>query len=392
MKCTLVLCLTIVLLDACSGCGHEPESNEISWHQYELQCLSIRALESRLQKAEDSDRSAIVEECLEALAQRILKANSQGSTFQRFYHARLLMVSADKEKGKTALQPMLLWPSVAPEALSMLDELSAWTRKTSVPDTPNHCAILARVLPLSAFRSCVDGANWRGSGEIPVIPVIHPPYDKALTVIADRFFEMHMFEDASRAYRETIYGSFHPAGVLFSFGKDESWLSQSTGRLWLKVAESEWHCGNTKAAADHIAKCIVFGSDDDLVAAIKRLHEFDKEGNRKRPIPAAKPNSMKLIEIAETYAEQNMHPRAIELVQRFQQTIGDEAKLLEAKYQKDWQELVRRYVDHADRAVLFGQEVYSKEKGYNFAIKIPPPCSPEAMEEIRKAFKVDEKK
>jgi hypothetical protein len=119
------------------------------------------------------------------------------------------------------------------------------------------------------------------------------------------------------------------------------------------------------------------------------LLERIAEAPLQTPPPPA-PDATKLLEMAAFYVERRLHPRALEILDEFEDAIGKEraAELREA-YSKDWLERLDLFCTYleTDRAILFGQNVLPMTDAERLAIRIPYPCEPAALAKVAEFFK-----
>lgn len=379
----VTISMGLLLLICCCAQVKAAEVNAASLLMMEKQALQTRDVQKKLevwreeQRAPDSD-------VVPAPPTDLLKTDftslpeGAGSEFFRYYDARLLALSKQEVFLKQAAKvfaELADSKSVAPEALDAFFEVNPPTDRDG---RGQKTLALGKLLPLSVSGRSVSSMGTRRymDAEQPLIPrnkTGRPEQD----LTADKYFEMKMYDLAARDYVETIYGSFAPSRLRSWYW--ESWLSGITAPLWLKAAQAEWQMGHTEVAANYTAKAIVFGSDATKDDALRVLAEWRKNGLPEKP-PAPEPDAAKLKQIAQQYAQMNMHPRAIELMKQFAPVIGPDAKMLQAKYEKEWLELVARYCvgTFEGQCVLFGQNVSKSED--RLKVQIPPPLRPAALE------------
>lgn len=352
--------------------------------EFEKSVQLVRASEQRLAAAKNSERKVVARECVQLLDGAKITGHGLGSHFFRYYRARLQIQAGDVVAARPSLLEATESAAMAPEALVSLYAVAL--AADDVRQQRFFSALLGKVLPTSVYGTLADVIERTGDGRAPVIPIVHTSNKKAVE-IAQRFFEMKMHEEASIAFREAIYclGLLPPPRLTNPQEQEESWLSPVTAPLWLRTAEAEWHLGNTILFADYLAKAIVFGGEAEKRQGLRLLELFRKSGVQEER-PVATPDASKLQEIAQRYADLNMHPRSIQIVKRYGKIIGPVAKSLEEKYSSEWLELLQAYCAGVQgRCELFGQDVSRKEN--RLKVVIPPPCSKEALEEVAKVMK-----
>ncbi len=94
-----------------------------------------------------------------------------------------------------------------------------------------------------------------------------------------------------------------------------------------------------------------------------------------------------LEQVARLYAELNLHPRAIEIVDAYSSTFGPgKADALKTEFSQQWLKLLDEYcADKTGKVILFGIDVLPKEN--RLKVKIPQPLSEESLKAAAEFFK-----
>jgi tetratricopeptide (TPR) repeat protein len=209
--------------------------------------------------------------------------------------------------------------------------------------------------------------------------------------IADAYREMGLYRRARQTYLEAIYSLW--SKLVGSRSGDlenvPSWLFEGAAPIWLRAAECEWlGGGDLQVVAAFLGKAIVYGNDATAEAGFALLERIAEAPLQTPPPPA--PDATKLLEMAAFYVERRLHPRALEILDEFEDAIGKEraAELREA-YSKDWLERLDLFCTYleTDRAILFGQNVLPMTDAERLAIRIPYPCEPAALAKVAEFFK-----
>ena len=337
------------------------------------QLLLLRSLNQKLVKAPRSRLRQVAVERLKDLEKAPPQKGALVQDFFRYYRMRLQIVAGQRREGRKAIVELAGSATMAPEALQAFFDIA------SEKEGYHRERTLGRLLPLSTFAKSVKPTQRYGDARQPPIPVTD---QRVLIEVAEIFFHLKLFDEATVAYQEAAY-SFPPEFTMaFNTVEKESWLSVVTAPLWLNAAECEWQLGHPHRAADYMAKAVVFGSEPVKNAALKRLAEWKQNPS---PTPAHTPaleelDSDDLKQIAKFYAGMNMHPRAIRIMTGYEAALGMEAGPLRAKYEKEWLDLLRRYcfATVEGKCFVFGQNV--SLMGDRLRVVIPPPCGKEALQ------------
>jgi hypothetical protein len=208
-----------------------------------------------------------------------------------------------------------------------------------------------------------------------------PQIDRnSMTEIADLFSNMRY--NGAGCYLEAITAAFYcpsPSDTR------ESWLSPEASPLWLKAAEQDFLFGKTEEAFESLAKAAIFGSEETYRTAIEKLDSFEKrmsEAGRAMVPPQPQIEPAKLLRIVELYAEMNMHPRAIHIVETYKKELGDEAERQISLLKKGWAEIYDSWSFMTPKLAFYGQPVQSADD----IPFIPLPESDEALKAVREAL------
>lgn len=373
--------LLFSLILPCTAPASGGASQEAEFADVEKRLLELRAIEDDLRHANVDRLRAAAIAGLERMNSHHREGTATCKEFLTFYKARLQVLVGRYDEAHDGLLQVAESQALMPEALFALREVGYRTNRGKKAD--DCLRLLGKALPCSIVGRLHDAAARPFSIEEPLIPCLDS--EKSVR-IGDLFFEQNLYQQASDAYREAIYcsGTYSPLSSASVNRGNHAWLSPASAPLWLKVAQAEYHLGNRTTCANFVAKVVVFGGENHKEAALKLL----ADSCRSRPSrpTSSKPGSGKLSIIARYYAEMNMHPRAIHLLKDYAGVVGPDAKALEAKYSKEWLDLLEHYCAGVQGpCTLFGQDVSSKEN--RLKIVIPPPCSKEALEEVAKAVK-----
>jgi len=325
-----------------------------SWLRFSDRCSLLRGVETEIDTTPYSI-DEIRRHTAEYELNRISK-HDLGSDFFAYYKARFLRLNGEAEEAIPVLAKLVSSPSVGPEAIYDLTLIHE--------DLPqglySECnRVLARMVPL---RSRPIGMELR--------PPDFMNEREILARIADLFLDMGMCAEASSAHREAAYNRG-------GYNQDEAAPS------WLMAAIVEHRQGDDTQSANNLAKALVFGDP----SVFERASEFLKTLRAGKEVQRveATPTADKLKEIADLYAEMNLHPRAVALLEKHRAVIGQEAEQLITRYKQEWENLYENYrkgFPEDKPCTLFGEGVTLKDKWVN--ISVPPLCSEESLKAASK--------
>jgi len=315
-----------------------------------------------------------------------VRPTDSGFAVFEYFKARQFLILGNREQTKVIARRLVSSKSVSPEAILLLIEVNVSdNHKASIP----YERLLGKVLPLSTWRRQSDAMDSYDPNSVmydygkknpPSIPVYNP---KKFFEIADRFFEMRLFDRAANAYRDAIYG-FLTAPWVSNPTMDETWLSGQAGKYWLKTAESEWELGNHAVATEYLGKVGIYGSENQY----KKVNELlDIWSNLQPKTLAPEPNETELAQslehIARLYSEVNLHPRSIEIVENYSSIIGEnKTQTIKDDLTEKWQVLLDEYCAmKMGKVILFGTDILPSRN--RLSLKIPKVCNEENLKEAK---------
>jgi hypothetical protein len=352
----------------------------------------VRVLNDRLQAAPEERRRQTARLNADECQKLELGPTSPGFAFVEYFRSRQLLITGDSGQAEATPKKLVSIRSIGPEAVLLIMETMASDRKART----SFERLLAGILPLSVWRRQSDAADSYDPNAVMYLsdPVAKgapdiPTYDSAkLLEIADDLLELRLFQRAADAYPEAIYQRFVPPWVAGP-SMSEKWLSSEAAPYWLKGAECEWRIGHKMTAVDYVAKAAVYGNQSQYEQATILLNRWS--GPQPASPEAGEPNATQLADglerVAHLYAELNLHPRAVELVDVYASTFGaSRAGALKTELSQQWLSLLDRYcVGKTGKVILFGIDVLPKNN--RLKVKIPQPLSEEALKAAAQFFK-----
>ena len=347
----------------------------------------VRNMHDRLEISPKVKKQEIAKINISEYERLNIRPTDSGFTVFEYFKARQYLILGNREQTKVIARKLVSSKSVSPEAILLLIEVNAQDRKVCIP----YERLLGKVLPLSTWRRQSDSADSYDPNAVlylfdpskknpPSIPAYRP---KKFFEIADRFFEMRLFDRAANAYRDTIYGFLYAPWVS-NPTMDETWLSIQAGKYWLKIAESEWELGNHTVATDYLGKAGIYGSENQYKKANELL---DIWSNLQPQTLTPEPNETELAQslehIARLYSEVNLHPRSIEIVETYSSIIGEnKTQAIKDDLTEKWQVLLDEYCAiRTGKVILFGTDVLPIQNRLN--VKIPKVCNEENLKEAK---------
>lgn len=275
-------------------------------------------------------------------------------------------------------------PGVAPECFLGLATLMAAAKDVPARMAMESC--LARLLPMSGWSRNRNARDSEPRGPHGVLGVPPPPpiprllgSTKELSAIGHLFQNANLHDRAWVAFVEAAYATA-PNHIRLEW-HSETWFSPDTAFLWRNAAENAWKAGEEVLGYDYLTKFAIFGSEAQFDEA-KQIAARRKTGRPQEDEPeiSRAERQKALKDILPLYAELNAHPRALELIERYQGWFDDPDDLY-AQYSERWQEILRLWRLAATRIVLFGVTV--TDEVAPATIRIPPPCRPESIKEAK---------
>ncbi|MFW6106940.1 MAG: hypothetical protein ACOC8H_02145 [bacterium] len=309
----------------------EPDPEPL--RSYQRKCRLVRRLEERLagspegQAAPKGQQNDLGSKLLQIFEQGVA-TEGLGESFWRYYRAKLLLLSGDRKKAAAILTDLASSPGLAPEALVALcwdiEPLDTFflPDAETVGDESLYVPLLGRLLPASRF------APW---GETRRETAVMK--GQALLCIARGFEAMHMHRQAANAYRELVYSAGKPPEG--SAPLHHGWLGTGAARYWQKVAELELRDGNRQAAANHLAKAIVYGDRQQARTGLEWATHLT--GDFRLLSAKPKPDAARLEQIARRYAEIRLYPRALAILDEYRGLLGQAVvRRLRARWLRAW--------------------------------------------------------
>ena len=367
-------------------------------------CLLISKIEEQIGKATKDDKQKVAEKSGDIWDDENIFDDELGAPFFKLYRARLHFIAGEVVEARNILAAL-----VNKENIDVLPEAGVGFYKIDIvlehvldeynPQlySSKYDGAHAALTPLSSIRTSHDGTLTRKARKKERFiyttghrPFIATPHINTMHSIGQYFSKMKMYKQAANAYRESIYT------ITYDLDITSDYDGLYAGR-WIDVAEAEWHAGNISGMANAIAKAIAFSGERKFEEAVNLLVKYSKQEIPEQA-PEPVPDSENLQVIARLYAESNMHPRAIALIEKYRDVIGkEEADKLDAKYKKEWLERLDSYAfGEEDACFLFGQDILPLSEKERLEIKIPPLCSEKAIKIAHdyfvKQIKLDVKK
>jgi hypothetical protein len=240
---------------------------------------------------------------------------------------------------------------------------------------------LAALLPLSVWGSLSDSRGIEFVADVnPPRPNIPTMDEQALTSLAEAAGQTGDHHLAWKAYIEAIYCGRAPSWMAES-PQHDAWFSMDTAELWHRAAHHAKKANEATLAYDYLAKYAIFGSEAQFEEAKEtftkwqsdRKMEEEKEGDS-----AGQEKSLK--KVFALYGQIHAHPRVLELIRSKRDGLGTPDELY-AAYSKQWKSVL----ELCNRGVN-GAVVYRVALTPNLdptTIKIPWPCSPASVKEVR---------
>lgn len=346
----------------------------------------LRNMHDRLEISPKVQKQEIAKINIREYERLNIRPTDSGFAIFDYFKARQLLILGNHEQTKVIARRLVSSKSVSPEAILLLIEVNSQDRKVCIP----YERLLGKILPLSTWRRLSDSADSYDPNAViilydsnkypPSIPAYNP---KKFFEIADRFFEIHLFDRAANAYRDAIYGFLYASWVS-NPTMDKTWLSTQAGKYWLKIAESEWELGNHAVATDYLGKAGIYGSENQYKKANELL---DIWSNLQPQTLAPEPNETELAQslehIVRLYSEVNLHPRSIGIVETYSSIIGEnKIQNLKDDLTEKWQVLLDEYCAlKTGKVILFGTDVLPIQNRLN--VKIPKVCNEENLKEAK---------
>jgi hypothetical protein len=368
----------IITFIFCSSLGYaaEPPTADKAKDRLLELAVAARTVANLPNDASLSDRSDALRH-LEALLPDI---NEPAGPVCSYVRNASLMLAGQKEESEQGLLKLTGTCSVAPEAILGLSLL-----RGAVPARRIEFEnLMALILPVSRWGRWRDGQKWEVHATVNPSPPSFPDLVAAkLFAIADQFEKAGMYDCAWRAYAEALYVGLGPSWINEA-RKDDRWFSLASAELWAKAAQNAWKAGERSVAYDYLAKSVVFGPPEQLDKAKAMLLEWQDPEIKPREVDK-KVRQNALEQIIALYAEMNAHPRSLEIIDTYRDSLPN-ADELQAKYAAEWTALVNKmsaYVPYvAARMVLYGTEI--KADTNPTAMRIPPPLSPDGLAAAQK--------
>jgi hypothetical protein len=244
---------------------------------------------------------------------------------------------------------------------------------------------LADLCPLSSWqrgRNNHDTSwNWPDY-EHPTVPGFN---DLGMQRLATSFETVGLWDLAWRAYADFIYSNHAPP-----WGGDtvtETYISPTTGYLWIKIAECAYKADKKDIAMDYLMKAAVFGNDD-LLKIVKEkvfLLSVNPVADVKQNYVDEKIKSQELKRVILLYTRLIAHPRAFQVMDEYPDAFGDSLDKLRKQTENDWLVVVKNSAQFAKKVVYYGQEVHPM--GNPLKVRIPWTFSDEVVISVRNKLK-----
>ncbi len=281
----------------------------------------------------------------------------------RYHQARLLAVGEQTDQalqvlhnldGVSVCLPEAVWLTV--QLVSLKDSAETAQVRWTLEDR------LGSVLPLSPWGGLLNsrleqreadklGQPLFDSRVHPVIPSLDA---QKLLRIASLYDQMAMSTEAANAYREAIYSAVTPPG--FPETGANTWISDSLAPAWLTIAKYEASSGNKLWAAQAVFMAVA--SSSRVRAAASGLLRSIEAGEK--PLVQPKPDAQTLIEIAGLYRACNLHPRAIQALDKAAELPEGNVSSLKDEIASEWSQRIASYKSGRDQTCfLFGFKVAS---------------------------------
>jgi hypothetical protein len=249
----------------------------------------------------------------------------------------------------------------------------------------NQC--LAELLPVNPMwiRTLNGGfLDLKNENRVPVMIISKYEGKEMLLKTATKFEKIGLWDLAWRTYAEAVY--YDTKDFIFS-------ISSETGPLWIKTAECAYRAGKKDLAMDYLMKAAIFGKDDlqKTVSEKVFLWSGNPSINPKDKTIDKEVKRQSLMKVVRLCAKLNAHPRAFQLMDDYQDVLGDSFVGLKKKIEDDWINVIddHKKLGHGvlliSKVLCYGQEVYPK--GDPLKVRIPWAFSDEAVASVRNRLK-----
>ncbi|MCP4130931.1 MAG: hypothetical protein GY754_08100 [bacterium] len=285
-----------------------------------------------------------------------------------YYHqARLLAMGDNRDDAADILKKLLKENPPLPEVIWLSIQISAsGTGKENNERRWNYEDQLGGILPFSIWNylrdsrfeqkesektgePLCDGPDW------PRIPAVKAD---TLMRIASLFEEMNLHAEAANAYREAVYGGFNPP--LLPEPGANTWFSNETADAWIAIGTHEATIKMKKWPVQALLNAVA--SSPSRLKTAKELIPFTFSYYRK--LQKTKYKRDTFIKIANLYVENNLHGRALRVLDEAAELTKTDLSQIKTGIEKEWDKLISSYMQLREKiCFLYGYKVsdHSKE-------------------------------
>ncbi len=348
---------------------------------------------------DEAKMESIAQDALKLLKNKPIPDSMPAELFLKAYQMRLLLLLDKESEAEKLARKLAITETWAAESVETLGDIG-------VISTELQIKLLGGLLPLSIWIQRADMASNlearsfpRADGR-PHIPS-HVSLRKKALAVANLWEEHGLYNEASLAYREAIYAINMRETLISPQLYERGWLGVDVCDLWLSAAKCDWRAGRRAEAFEALAKGMIFGSEEHFERGREIANRFvkymkeDKAADDKSPSYVSIPREALRQIVLKYTSPVNAHPRALAILDEYGWVFTEEEhRSIRQEINECWLETIERHLQvyrvREGVLYLFGHNIYPEDE--RLEVRVLPPLSEEAIENVAKALGKDQKR